>query len=90
MNSLQVPFSGLQIKPTTYKEHEDEGGTNTATASSTDFLCGPQARLSLQSLDSKSQLHRDQLGSVPPGRPGHAVCGHPSLAGWDGGLWDQF
>lgn len=92
MISLEVPFPGLQIKPTMYKEHEDERGTITAAASSTDFLHGPQARLSLQTLDSKFQLHRDQLGSLPPGSPGHTegLCGHPSLVGWDGELGGQF
>lgn len=92
MISLEVPFPGLQIKPTMYKEHEDERRTITAAASSTDFLHGPQARLSLQTLDSKFQLHRDQLGSLPPGSPGHTegLCGHPSLVGWDGELGGQF
>lgn len=85
-NSLEVPFSGLQIESTTYKEHEDEGRTNRAAASSTEFLSVPQARLSLQTLDSKSQLHRDQLGSLPPGSPGHTEGLCVDTQAWQDGM----
>lgn len=84
MNSLEVPFSGLQIKLTTYKE--DEGRTNTAAASSTDFVRGPQARLSLQIWDSKSQLRRDQLGSLLPESPGHIGGLHVDIQAWQDGM----
>lgn len=86
VNSLEIPFSGLQIKPTMYKEREDEGRTHTAAASSTDFLHGPQARLSLQTLDSKSQLHRDQLSSLPPESPGHTEGLHVDIQAWQDGM----
>lgn len=86
LHSLEVPFSGLQIKPTMHKEHEDEGRTNTAATSSTDFLRGSQAKLSLQILDSKSQLHRDQLGSLPPGSPGRTEGLLVDIQAWQDGL----
>lgn len=86
LHSLEVPFSGLQIKPTMHKEHEDEGRANTAAAGSTDFLHDPQARPSLQILDSKSQLHRDQLGSLPPGSPGHTEGLRVDIQAWQDGL----
>lgn len=86
MNSLEVPSSGLQIKPTMHKEHEDKRRTNTAAATSTDLLRGPQAGLSLQTLDSKSQLHRDQLGSLPLGSPGHTEGLHVNIQAWQDGM----
>lgn len=53
---------------------------------STDFLRDPQARPSLQILDSKSQLHRDQLGSLPPGSPGHTEGLRVDIQAWQDGL----